>query len=128
MALVCLFIQIALGGWVSTNYATLACQDFPTCQSQWWPAMDFARGFELWRPLGRSGDGSALPFQALTAIHVAHRLWAGVVFFVVGLVAWRAGRHPGLRPLSRVLLALLALQALTGPAPAAATCWPSPTT
>lgn len=114
VALACLFVQIALGGWVSTNYATLACQDFPTCQAQWWPAMDFSRGFELWRGLGRSADGSALPFQALTAIHVTHRLWAGVVFLAVGLLAWRAARIGGLQSLARLLMALLALQVLTG--------------
>ena len=38
-------IAVALGGWVSTNYAVLACSGFPACNGQWWPVMDFARGF-----------------------------------------------------------------------------------
>ena len=79
LALALLFVQIALGGWVSSNYATLACQDFPMCQGSWWPDMDIAAGFEIWRPLGRTADGAGLPFPALTAIHYAHRLMAYVV-------------------------------------------------
>src|SRR6185295_9756003 len=72
-------LQIVLGGWVSTNYAVLACSDFPTCQGSWWPAMDFAHGFTLLRPLGIGHDGEPIPFPALTAIHVTHRLGALVV-------------------------------------------------
>jgi cytochrome c oxidase assembly protein subunit 15 len=69
-------VQIALGGWVSTNYAVLACGDFPTCNGQWWPAMDFAAGFALLRPLGQAAGGGFLPFDALVAIHMVHRLFA----------------------------------------------------
>ena len=71
------YLQIALGGWVSTNYAVLACSTFPACQGSWWPAMDFRQGFELWRPLGMTGAGaaaaeviaptSAAPHRATTA-------------------------------------------------------------
>ena len=52
------WLQIALGGWVSTNYAVLACTDFPACQGSWWPAMDFRQGFALLRELGRTADGA----------------------------------------------------------------------
>ena len=82
-------LQIALGGWVSTNYAVLACSDFPTCQGSWWPAMDFGHGFTLRRELGQTGDGAWLPFEALTAIHVAHRLGAMVVLAAIAGLAWR---------------------------------------
>jgi cytochrome c oxidase assembly protein subunit 15 len=114
LALAMLFVQIALGGWVSTNYATLACRDFPTCQGAWWPTMDFEAGFELWRRLGVTGDGQALPFAALTAIHYAHRLFAYAVFVVVGGVAWRIRRVGGLERVGTGLLAVLALQLATG--------------
>jgi cytochrome c oxidase assembly protein subunit 15 len=114
VALAALFVQIALGGWVSTNYATLACRDFPTCQGAWWPPMDFAAGFELWRRLGVSGDGTALPFQALTAIHVTHRLFAFVVFALVGGLAWRLRRIEGFERVAPGLLAVLGLQLVTG--------------
>jgi cytochrome c oxidase assembly protein subunit 15 len=88
------WLQIALGGWVSTNYAVLACRDFPTCQGSWWPAMDWVRGFELWRPLGMQANGEALPFAALTAIHYAHRLMAYGVLAALLVMGWyfhRAG-------------------------------------
>ena len=82
-------LQIALGGWVSTNYAVLACGEFPACQGAWWPAMDFEQGFALLRELGSGKDGGALPFAALTAIHYMHRLGAYAVLAAMALFAWR---------------------------------------
>ncbi|HEY8877618.1 MAG TPA: COX15/CtaA family protein [Roseateles sp.] len=82
-------LQVALGGWVSTNYAVLACDEFPSCHSgQWWPHLDFAEGFQLWRELGQRADGGYLGFEALAAIHVAHRIGAGVVFSAILALAW----------------------------------------
>ena len=114
LAAALLLMQIALGGWVSTNYATLACQDFPLCQGTLWPTMDFANGFTLWRNLGMTAQGEFLPFPALTAIHWTHRVFA---FAVVALVAWvgfRALKIEGLRKTARWLLAIIALQFTTG--------------
>jgi cytochrome c oxidase assembly protein subunit 15 len=93
-------LQIALGGWVSTNYAVLACSEFPACQGSWWPAMDFEHGFALLRELGAGKDGGALPFAALTAIHYVHRLGAYVVLIAMALFAWRllASGDAALRP------------------------------
>lgn len=85
-------LQIALGAWVSTNYAVLACTDFPTCQGVWWPAMDFARGFELQRELGQTAGGDFLPFAALTAIHYTHRLMAYVVLAALAALALALAR------------------------------------
>ncbi len=82
-------VQIALGAWVSTNYAVLACGEFPACQGSWWPAMDFEHGFALLRELGAAKDGGGLPFAALTAIHYAHRLGAYVVLVAMAWFAWR---------------------------------------
>jgi cytochrome c oxidase assembly protein subunit 15 len=106
-------LQIALGGWVSTNYAVLACSDFPTCQGQWWPAMDWARGFTLWRELGVDHQGDAIPFAALTAIHYAHRISAYVVILAVWVFAWAAHRQ-GHRRLALSLLGLTLWQFLSG--------------
>ena len=86
-------MQIVLGGWVSTNYAVLACRDFPTCQGSWWPAMDFEHGFTVLRELGRGKDGGWLPFAALTAIHYTHRLFALLVLAALAWLAWRLQRH-----------------------------------
>jgi cytochrome c oxidase assembly protein subunit 15 len=109
-----LLVQLALGGWVSTNYATLACNDFPLCQGQIVPAMDFEHGFTLWRELGKTAAGHYLPFSALTAIHWVHRNFAAVVVLVLGLASWRAWRLPGLHGTARNLALVLTAQAFTG--------------
>jgi cytochrome c oxidase assembly protein subunit 15 len=107
--------QIALGGWVSTNYAVLACPDFPLCHGRLAPAdMDFAAGFTLWRDLGMTADGTPIPFQALVAIHWTHRSFAYVVLAVAGVLAWRLWALPGVSALARALAAVLALQFATG--------------
>lgn len=114
-----LVLQIGLGGWVSTNYAVLACQDFPACQGSAWPTMNFAQGFELWRPLGQTGQGTAISFQALTAIHYTHRLMALVVLGLLFALSWQLARHlksEGAAPsgATRALAALALLQLATG--------------
>ena len=109
-----LAIQLALGGWVSTNYAVLACTDFPTCQGSWWPAMRFDQGFQVWRDLGMTSSGDALSFAALTAIHYMHRLMAYVVLSALAWLAWRLWRLDGMRKLSRWIAALAAMQLATG--------------
>jgi heme a synthase len=108
------WMQVALGGWVSTNYAVLACTEFPTCQGSWWPGMDFREGFELWRELGKTGAGEYLTFGALTAIHYAHRLAAYAVFAVLGSLAWRLWHGAALRRQGGWLAGLALLQLATG--------------
>ena len=109
-------LQVALGGWVSTNYAVLACSDFPTCQGAWWPAMEFARGFALARELGQNAAGDYLPFEALTAIHYTHRLAAYLVLGAIGVLAWRlhARGEPTLRRWALALAAVAAWQLASG--------------
>lgn len=114
IALVLVLVQIALGGWVSTNYAVLACEDFPLCQGRWWPVMDFRQAFELWRPLGKTAEGQYLPFAALTAIHFVHRAMAVVVIGALGVLAWRLVRSPALALQGRYVLGLACWQFLTG--------------
>ena len=109
-----LLAQIALGGWVSTNYAALACTDFPLCGGELVPAMDFEHGFTLWRELGKTAAGHYLPFSALTAIHWVHRNFAFVVLAGIGYTALRAWPQPALRGLARGLVVVLAVQACTG--------------
>jgi heme a synthase len=109
-----LWLQIALGGWVSTNYAVLACTTFPACQGSFWPAMDFSQGFTLWRELGAGRDGANISFQALTAIHYAHRLAAYIVFAAMLLLSFRLHRESRLREQARWLAGLALLQLATG--------------
>ena len=114
IALLLLTIQILLGGWVSTNYAALACMDFPLCHGALVPEMDFDNGFTLWRSLGMTADGEYLPYPALTAIHWTHRVFAIVVAGHVGWVAWKAWRTEGLQKTGLALLGALALQIAIG--------------
>ena len=107
-------LQVALGGWVSTNYAVLACSDFPKCQNSWWPDMFFSQGFQIWRELGMTPDGEHISFAALTAIHFVHRAMAAVVLVALGVLAWRLGRVVGLYRLSRWIIALSLLQLASG--------------
>ncbi len=83
-----LVAQIALGGWTSSNYAALACPDFPQCQQQWWPAMDFKEAFVLWRGIGPNYEFGVLEHPARTAIHMTHRLGALVVGSYLIALLW----------------------------------------
>src|SRR5690554_6444209 len=105
--------QISLGGWVSANYAALACIDLPTCQGQWWPPMDFTHGFHVAQEKGPNYLGGQLDGAARTAIHVSHRLGALVVGLFVLLLAWRL-HAAGLRRLAKGLLLALLLQLALG--------------
>ena len=108
LALTAVAAQIALGGWVSANYAALACPDLPLCVGQAVPPMDFANGFHMVRELGRTDEGELLPQPALIAIHWSHRMFALVV---VAVVAWAAIRASKLyRALGLFIGALLTLQ------------------
>ena len=114
LSLAVLVCQIALGGWVSSNYAAIACPDFPTCQGSFWPAMDFASGFS-WHGLGPDYQGGILANPARMAIHMAHRLGALITFVVVGgtvLGIWR--RAPALRRVAAAVALLLVLQVCLG--------------
>jgi heme a synthase len=108
-----LILQIALGGWVSTNYAVLACAEFPMCQGVWVPPMDMKQGFEIWRELGQTGQGSAIALPALTAIHVVHRVFAFVVFGVLGYAAWLIYKQ-GQKQAAAWIAGLLLWQLTTG--------------
>ncbi|MGB2882705.1 MAG: COX15/CtaA family protein [Rhodoferax sp.] len=114
LALALLTLQAASGAWVSTNYAVLACTEFPQCQGSWWPQMDFSHGFEIWRHLGFGQDGEHISFQSLTAIHFAHRLLAMFTLVLLALLAAHLRSVPGLRKLARNLAVLLLLQLATG--------------
>lgn len=110
LSIILLVMQIALGGWVSSNYAALACPDFPLCQGTLLPEMDFANGFTLWRGLGMTANGDYLSLPALTAIHWMHRVFAFVVVTQIAWVALNALRVDGLRKTARWLLIMIGLQ------------------
>lgn len=112
-ALSLLVLQVASGAWVSTNYAVLACTEFPKCQGQWLPVMDW-QGFEVWRPLGMTGAGQAIGFQSLVTIHWLHRSLALLTATALVLLVLHTHRKGVLQRPSRLLAALVGLQLLTG--------------
>ena len=89
LGLILLVGQIALGGWTSANYAALACPDFPTCQTYWWPPTDFQEAFTLWRGLGVSYEYGVLDNNARVTIHLMHRLGAVAILLYLGWLVWR---------------------------------------
>jgi len=112
-----LAVQIALGGWTSSNYADVACPDFPTCQAAWWPHADFRRAFVLWHSLNINYEGGVLDNPARVAIHFTHRLGALVTTVALSLAALavlRARGPAGARAAAWAVLTALALQLLIG--------------
>ncbi len=118
VAAAALALQIALGGWVSTNYAVLACTGFPQCNGHWWPDMDLASGFTLLRGLGEAGPDGARTLAALVAIHMAHRLMAVLAAALLLALSWalwrRRAQHATLGRFGAGLGLVLLAQVATG--------------
>ena len=113
-AVVILFAQIFLGGWTSTNYAALACTDFPTCHGAWIPEMDFSNAFHWFRELGQGADGKSLPLAAYTAIQWTHRVGALITFFYLAILGWQLLKLPQLKKTTQIMLGLLVVQIALG--------------
>ena len=114
-------LQIALGGWVSANYAALSCgagswsaDNFPKCVGQWWPPHDFREGFVLWRGVGVDYEGGVLDGASRIAIQMAHRIVAIVLALYLLTFAVRLLRTPGMRSWSTALIVLVAAQVSLG--------------
>ena len=114
LGLALLVVQIALGGWVSTNYAALACIDLPVCHGEWVPKMDFRHGFQLLRELGQTATGEKLSYDALTAIHWTHRVGAVMVTLYLAGLGLLLARLRSMRGIAVTLGALLAAQVTLG--------------
>lgn len=113
-ALLVLFLQIVLGGWTSTNYAALACTDFPTCHGSMVPDMDFKDAFHIFRELGQNASGGDLTLASITAIQWTHRLGAVITLIILGLLALNGLKYTHLKPLSILLLIAVAFQIALG--------------
>lgn len=114
VGLVVIVAQLMMGGWVSTNYAALACPDFPTCMGQWWPEGDYEEGFKLWRGVGVDYEGGVLDQPARIAIHMAHRVGAVVVVAFFAWLLWRLYAVRSLVRSAQILTALLVTQITLG--------------
>lgn len=113
-AILVVFVQIFLGGWTSTNYAALACTDFPTCHGEWIPGMDFGNAFNWFRELGVANDGTPLQLAAYTAIQWTHRIGALVTFVYLGWLGLYLIKQPQLKKIAHMMLGLLVVQILLG--------------
>jgi len=114
IGLVVLFVQIFLGGWTSTNYAALACTDFPTCHGVWMPEMDFKDAFHMIRELGQSADGGHLSLASITAIQWTHRIGAIITLIYLGFLALNSLKYAQLKGLGIALIAVLFAQISLG--------------
>lgn len=114
LGLVIVALQIILGGWVSTNYAALACTDFPSCQGSLLPNMAFRDAFHVLRELGQTPDGAMLSMANLTAIHWLHRLGALLTFLYLAWLSWRLYAQGVLRSLALAIAAALLVQLSLG--------------
>jgi cytochrome c oxidase assembly protein subunit 15 len=98
LAMTLLVLQLALGGWVSSNYAGIACQGFPTCNGQWWPEMDWSEGFHLTQTVGPNYLHGQLHADARTAIHQGHRIGALLLGLALVMLAARYWGEARMRP------------------------------
>jgi heme a synthase len=114
IGLLVLFCQIFLGGWTSTNYAALACTDFPTCHGVWVPSMNFGDAFHLVRNLGQNADGGNLTLESLTAIQWIHRIGAIITLIYLGLLAINGLKYTQIKTLSVFLILMLIIQISLG--------------
>ncbi|MFI4957014.1 MAG: heme A synthase [Gammaproteobacteria bacterium] len=114
VAVVLVFMQIALGGWTSANYAALACPDFPTCGGTWWPSLDIKKAFQLIHPIGADYEGGVFSSDVRVTIHFMHRLGALCVGTVLLVLAGMSLNTPTLRPSALAVIGLLIIQIMLG--------------
>jgi len=111
------FVQIALGGWVSSNYAAISCIGFPTCNGLWVPPLDFEKAFNIFQSIGPNYQGGLLDIDARMTIQWVHRLWALFVWFfwfVLSICVLKSFNFTHVKKIIFVLQALLFIQILLG--------------
>jgi cytochrome c oxidase assembly protein subunit 15 len=112
IAFVAVVLQIILGGWVSSNYAALACYDFPSCDGTYTPNIDLQQGFNIFQSVGPNYLGGLMTNEARMAIHWVHRIGAIVVLLVVGGLVIQTVKQAAV--IGYVLLAVLVTQITLG--------------
>ncbi len=113
-SLVLIFLQIFLGGWTSTNYAGLACTDYPKCHGMWFPDMDFQNAFSINRDLGKTPEGASISLSALQAIQWVHRLGAIIVTLYFIYLSYALMKYKQLKLEATLLIILIIYQFLLG--------------
>ncbi|KXO14118.1 Heme A synthase, cytochrome oxidase biogenesis protein Cox15-CtaA [Moritella sp. JT01] len=116
IALPILIIQIALGGWTSSNYAAIVCTEFPICNGDWLSRFDFSDVFSL-SPLAETYQYGVRDTIARMNIHITHRIWAGVTFIFLLLTAYQLFKsqpEKKIRLTAKVLVIVLCVQVSLG--------------
>lgn len=107
VGLLLVIIQVFLGAWTASNYAAVACPDFPTCQGVWWPEMNLQAGFNLFQHIGPNYLGGLMDGESRVAIQMIHRVGALLLTIYLVLMSWRLwGRS--VRPVKAALVFVLA--------------------
>lgn len=114
LVLVLLTLQIALGGWTSSQYAGLACPDFPTCQGQWLPKLTLSEAYRINEFTNANHEGGLLTMDARVTIQVVHRFVALLLTTSIVLLAVALWRYHTLRLALGILLATTVLQVSLG--------------
>ncbi len=117
LTLIVLVMQIMLGGWTSTNYAALACADFPRCNASWWPQMDFYNAFVVELATDLNYEFGRLDSPARVAIHFTHRIWAifaTAAIILLSVFSFLIIKSPFQKVLSLLLILFLGIQILLG--------------
>jgi cytochrome c oxidase assembly protein subunit 15 len=117
ITLIVLVIQIMLGGWTSTNYAALACADFPKCNASWWPQMDFYNAFMIELATDLNYEFGRLDSPARVAIHFTHRIWAIVaaaMLVILSIASYKTIKISYQKIISLCLVLFLFIQVTLG--------------
>ena len=117
LGILIVFCQIALGGWVSSNYAGIACIGFPRCNGQWFPVLHLSKAFDLFSSIGANYQGGVLDSETRVTIQWVHRLGAYItavyVLVLSGLIVGQASFKP-LRRVATLAIVLVLLQVTLG--------------
>lgn len=117
LGVVIVFLQIALGGWVSSNYAGIACIGFPQCNGQWLPTLHFSKGFNLFSQVGENYQGGVLDNDIRMTIQYTHRIGALITasyIFVLSLLCFTKITETPMRRIALLAIVLLILQFILG--------------
>ncbi|QUM77578.1 COX15/CtaA family protein [Moritella sp. 24] len=116
IALPILIIQIALGGWTSSNYAAIVCTELPICNGDWFSRFSLSDVFSL-SPAAETYQYGVRDTIARMNIHVTHRIWAGVTLVYLLLIACLLLKYQPERKIRltvKALIIILCLQVSLG--------------
>lgn len=115
LGIVLLVGQIALGGWTSANYASLACTDLPICQGDWTARLDLMGAFSI--PAAENYEFGVHTYDQRMTMHVLHRFGAVIVFLYLcwlAIALYKKSSSSMVKQLSTLLVVVLGVQIALG--------------